>query len=130
MNWKKPLIVVLTLVALCGALTACGPTREEALQTPLSVFELTNATFTEDSTFGYVNQSSEIIPLTDCGRPSFWEQRYCQTSDGVYVFKYSTSKYGSLTSATLTVDGITKDMTCSSDPDGGFSATEICIISE
>ena len=103
-------------------------TSEDAIATPGSVIELTDAAAFTWSTFGYVNSDHQIIPLTECGQPSIFEQKYCEDVDGLYHFQWSTRK-GRIKSASVTVDGEKEALTCyrMDDSPNSFDRLYACI---
>lgn len=121
----------LSLVALAGvmlALTGCSyHTMADAEATPYSVVELTNATLTENSTFGYTDSEGQVRPLDDCGQPDFFSQKYCQSEGGLVKFTYSIYKGGRVASAAVTVEGVKRDLDCTLDGDDTWSSKYICI---
>lgn len=112
------------------SLAACSTyTHADAEAHPFSVLETKNSNLFEGSEFSYVDREGNLKSLSECGRESLFEQRYCHTESGNVSFSYSTRK-GRIRSATVTVDGEKKDMTCTRDGDNTMSGLYICIPNE
>lgn len=121
-------VLTATTVALAVTLAGCSTTytHADAESRPFSILETENSTLFQDSTFSYVDREGQVQPLTDCGRESMFEQRYCRTDSGNVSFSYSNYK-GRIRSATVTVEGEKKEMTCTRDGDNTMSGLYICI---
>jgi len=123
----KKAFAAIAAAAVIITLAGCAPTysKAEALATSGSVIELTNATFTEKSTFGYVNENSDTIELTNCEYP-FLGKRSCTDSDGVHVFEWSVYK-SNIRNASITTDGVKVELDCNTDTDDFWSGITVCV---
>jgi len=128
MTKTRAAIAVTVAAAAIFGLAGCAEySKADALQTPHSVIELKNAGFATPSEFGYVDSEGQVKELPVCGRPSFFEKRYCDSADGIYHFQYSTSKGGGVISASLTIDGERIELDCNTDTDDRWSSLSICL---
>lgn len=122
---KKTNFIVTALFAAVTVimLTSCSTfSIEDASSTPNSVVELEGAGYFDGPTFGYMNTNGELIELTDCGQYSFWV-KYCKSEDATHSFKWTTSRRGSISNASFTVEGEKYDMECKDT----WSSTTICL---
>lgn len=125
-----PVFAAVSLIAL--TLSGCAPSysKADALNKLHSVIETDPGTLFILPSFGYVNNEHQIVPMGTCDMGSLLEQAHCQTKDGVYRFYWSTTKYGDIVSASITVDGVSTDLTCNSDADKTWDGLPVCLSSK
>lgn len=107
---KKIAAVALIAVAVAG-LTGCV-SRATLEETPNAVIRTSYDAWTGGGTFQYVDSDRQLKDLPNCGRPSIFEKRYCETEDGSVRLDYNTRK-GNIRGAVLTVDGVKHNLSCS-----------------
>lgn len=107
---KKIAAVALIAVAVAG-LTGCV-SRATLEETPNAVIRTSYDVWTGGGTFQYVDSDRQLKDLPNCGRPSIFEKRYCETEDGSVRLDYNTRK-GNIRGAVLTVDGVKHNLSCS-----------------
>ena len=120
---------VIASAAIVLTLAGCSYSKADALATHGSVIELTNSGWDKLSTFGYVTSDHQIIKLDNCGTTDeFFGQKFCEDSDHVYHFEWSTPK-GRVSSARLTTDGVTYELSCSADNESedAWSPLYVCL---
>ena len=113
---RKTLAFVVVAIAILTLAGCTSYTKTDALATPGSVIELTDATWNTASTFGYVNNNRDVVKLTQCEDP-FFGQSHCMDADKLYNFKWSLDDDGNINSASVTRGGETYSLDCNADPE-------------
>jgi len=127
MKKNRPAIVALVAAIAVLTLSGCANyTKDQALETPNAVIELTQGDLFTSPTYGYVNQVGNVVPLTECTDATLFDQRYCEDADGIYRFTWSKYK-GSITRASYTVDGVKHDLDCNRDADNSWDGYKVCL---
>lgn len=113
MKLKKIAAAVATVGILLVTVTGCAYqfTTSEIEDTPNSVIRTVYNSWTGEIAFDYRDSDHRVETLDNCGRPNFFEQRYCENADGSVHLDF-TIKKGSLRNVTLVVDGVRHSMNC------------------
>lgn len=100
-------LIALTVVGLAGCVS-----QETLEDTPNAVIRTSHNGWTGESTFQYVDSDRQLKDLPNCGRPSIFDKRYCETDDGSVRLEYTIRK-GNIRNAVLTVNGTAHKLRCS-----------------
>lgn len=109
---KLKKIAAVALIALTAASLAGCVSRETLEDTPNAVIRTSYNAWDGGGTFQYVDSDRQLKELPNCGRPSIFDKRYCETDDGSVRLEYTTRK-GNIRNAVLTVNGTAHKLSCS-----------------